>query len=285
MARAKKTAAPPVIESPKHTAIKVLKGGASWHGGAHDWSLPTQETDGSWTPGGWTPNRTPRLCSTGWHLTNDPGRWWGDGVNVVAYLVEYEGRVDGPSGETCEDPTKFAVERCRLLRPLTHDELITHGIYLTGEHEEISGRAILGGDAHVKRLTGTARIDRMDGTARIDWMDGTARIDRMTGTARIDRMTGTARIDWMDGTARIDWMDGTATAHASGDSIIVVRYGTPTVTLRRRASGLDYRPARPVHLLADDGQVLTLAGDGSVSQAPVADETTAAPPADTSGAA
>lgn len=63
------------------------------------------------------------------------------------------------------------------------------------------------------------------------------------------------------------------------------RYGTPTVTLRRRASGLDYRPARPVHLLADDGQVLTLAGDGSVSQAPVADETTAAPPADTSGAA
>ena len=60
---------------------------------------------------------------------------------------------------------------------------------------------------------------------------------------------------------------------------------TAIKVLKGRASGLDYRPARPVHLLADDGQVLTLAGDGSVSQAPVADETTAAPPADTSGAA
>lgn len=65
-------------ETTPRTAIKVLKGGASWHGGDHAWSLPTQAPDGAWTPGEWTPSVRPRLCEAGWHLTEQPACWWGD---------------------------------------------------------------------------------------------------------------------------------------------------------------------------------------------------------------
>lgn len=45
-----------------------------------------------------------------------------------------------------------------------------------------------------------------------------------------------------------------------------VRSGEPTVTVRALASALDYRLACPVHHLAAEGQVLTIATDGSVTQ-------------------
>ena len=135
----------------------------------------------------------------------------------------------------------------------------------------MSNARLIGGSARIKHLR-DGKVLRMDGTARIDWMDGTARIDWMDGTARIDRMDGTARIDRMTGTARIDWMDGTATAHASGEALVIVRDREPTVTVRGRASVLDYRPVRPAHHVADDGQVLTLAPGGTTSQAPVAQD-------------
>lgn len=210
---------------PMRTAIKVLRSGASWHGGTHAWSLPTQNADGSWEPGAWTPPVPPRLCSTGYHLTNDPVAWWADAPDVIAYLAEYDGRVD----DRGED--KFSVERCRLLRPLNETELAAVGIYLTGEHDEVTNARLVGGAAHIKHLAD-------------------CKVRRMTGSARIDRV------------------DGEATAHASGDAVIVVRYSRPIVTVRGRASVLDYRPARPVHHVADDGQVLTLATDGTATQAP-----------------
>ena len=115
MARPKKIKAAPVV-APK-TSIKVLRGGESWHGGDHKWSLPTQAADGTWTPGGWTPPVKPVVCSVGYHLTSEPARWWGEG-DVAAYLAEYDGAVSAREGED-----KIAVERCRLLRPLTVAEL------------------------------------------------------------------------------------------------------------------------------------------------------------------
>jgi hypothetical protein len=115
-------------------AVKVLKGGASWHGGSHAWSLPTQAADGTWEPGAWTPPVTPHLCSTGYHLTRDPAQWWGSDAGVVGYLAEWD-------GVAVEREDKVAVERCRLLRPLTREEQASCGIFTGGAHTVTSGLA------------------------------------------------------------------------------------------------------------------------------------------------
>jgi hypothetical protein len=162
-------ASAPKTKGTARTAVKVLRGGESWHGGSHRWSLPTQGKNGAWTPGEWAPVRDPILCSKGWHLTHDPGRWWGD--NVVAYLAEYDGPTDGPDPKSEDDPTKFAATRARLLRPLTAAEIEANGIYLSGEHDVVlTGRIVLGGTAHFKGVGGSARVDSMYGSARVDSM-------------------------------------------------------------------------------------------------------------------
>ena len=248
------------------TSIKVLKNGQSWHGGNHEWALP-ELIDNTWKPGAWTSAINPVWCESGWHLTNNPVAWWGDGEGVVAYLVEYEGTTAGPYTSAPDDPTKFAVERCRLLRPLTSAELAEKGIFLTGELDELKdGRYILGGDARVRSLNGTARVGSMYGTARVDRMDGTASVGSMYGTASVGSMYGTARVGSMDDTASVGSMYGTATVHASGDATVVVRRGSPIVTLRGRASCVDYRTVKPTFHVADEDKVLTLAGDGTASQ-------------------
>ena len=106
---------------------KVLRAGASWHGGDHTWSLPTRSTDGSWAPGEWTPRVPPSVCLRGWHLTTEPARWWGAEGDVRAYLAEWDGTVARREGDD-----KFAVERCRLLRELTADDLASCGVFLAG---------------------------------------------------------------------------------------------------------------------------------------------------------
>ena len=116
--------------------IKVLRAGTSWHGGAHEWSLPTRSTDGAWTPGEWTPAVAPSVCSRGWHLTTEPGRWWSVDAGVTAYLAEWDGALARREGDE-----KFAVERCRLLRELTADELATFGVFRSGIHEVRAGSA------------------------------------------------------------------------------------------------------------------------------------------------
>ena len=85
--------------------IKVLRAGTSWHGGAHEWSLPTRAGDGAWTPGEWTPRVAPSVCSQGWHLTTKPGRWWSGDAGVTAYLAEWDGALARREGDE-----KFAVE-------------------------------------------------------------------------------------------------------------------------------------------------------------------------------
>jgi hypothetical protein len=246
------------------TAFKVLRGGESWHGGSHRWSLPTQGNNGAWTPGDWTPDREPVLCETGYHLTEDPMCWWGVGEGIVAYLAEYDGPTDGPDTEAEDDPTKFAVTRARLLRPLSTAELEAKGIYLSGEHGTIDkGRLILGGTARFAVVDGSARVGRMYGSASVVRMDGSARVDCMDGSARVGRMDGSARVGRMYGSARVDCMDGSARAHASDNAVLVLKGGTPTVTLRGRASCLDYRPDRPVAHIAPEHGVLTINADGT----------------------
>lgn len=129
----------------KNQGIKVLRSGASWHGGSRVWSLPQSQPDGSVTPGEWTPAVRPRLCSSGRHLTTEPARWWGAEGDVRAYLAEWDGAVARVEGED-----KFAVERCRLLRELTPDELATCGVFLSGEHEVRAGIAWAYGSSTVR---------------------------------------------------------------------------------------------------------------------------------------
>ena len=131
------------------TGIKVLRNGSSFHGGYFKWSLPTQDKDGKWTPGEWTPPVKPVVCSSGYHLTTMPTEWWDSDNECVAYLVEYKGRVDGLP-VLKDSKGKFAVEKCRLLRPLTPGELARHRIYTKETHSIVLSRgktAIVSGDA------------------------------------------------------------------------------------------------------------------------------------------
>ena len=341
--------------APTRTAIKVLRAGQSWHGGTHTWSLPTQREDGTWKPGAWTPRVTPRLCSTGYHLTRDPVEWWGRDGDVVAYLAEHDGAVDDQGGE------KISVERCRLLRPLTTAELEAHGIYLTGEHGEITGARLIGGDARIDSLAGckvremwgssqvremressqvgvmwgssqvgvmwgssqvremressqvremwdsaqvremressqvgvmressqvgvmwgssqvgemrgSSQVGEMRGSSQVRDMRESSQVREMWGSSQVGVMRGSSQVGVMWGSSQVGEMRDSATAHASGEAVVVVRRGyasCPTVTVRDRASVLDYRPSRPVHHVADEVQVLTLAPDGTTSQAPI----------------
>jgi hypothetical protein len=258
-------------------AIKVLLNLESHNNGKLRWSAPTPNGDGTYTPGDWHEvDGTPKLCRVGLHLTERPVAWWKAGG--MAYLAEYDGATDGPDPAQDDDPTKFAVQRARLLRPLTCEELESHGIYLTGQHSEITdGRVILGGsaqvesvkDAYVVCMYGSSHIGRLKGSSRVDRMDGSSSVGCMDGSSRVECMDGSSRVDRMDGSSSVGCMSGRSSARASGDAVVIVRFCAPTVILRGRASVLDYRDSkRPVHHVADEGQVLTLADDGSVSQAP-----------------
>ena len=331
---------------PMRTAIKVLRAGQSWHGGTHAWDLPTQRADGSWGPGAWTPRVTPRLGSTGYHLTRDPVEWWGRDGDVVAYLAEHDGAVDDQGGE------KISVERCRLLRPLTTAELEAHGIYFTGQHGEVTNARLIGGDARIDSLAGcevremreSSQVREMRGSSQVREMRGSSQVGVMRESSQVGEMRESSQVRvmressqvgvmressqvremwessqvremrgssqvgvmressqvremwessqvremWessqvrvmressqvreMRGSSQVGVMRESSTAHASGDAVVIVRRGygdsRPTVTVRGRASVLDYRPSRPTHHVADEGQVLTLAADGTVSQAP-----------------
>jgi hypothetical protein len=211
--------------------IKVLRAGTSWHGGAHEWSLPTRATDGAWTPGEWTPRVAPSVCSQGWHLTTEPGRWWSGDAGVTAYLAEWDGAL-----ARREDDEKFAVERCRLLRELTANELAAFGVFLSGDHEVRPGRAWAYGSAMV-RAYGSAMV-WAHGSATVTaygsatvWAYSSAMV-RAYGSATVTaygsatvRAHGSAMVRAYGsamvrayGSAMV-WAHGSAKAHAAGQSV------------------------------------------------------------------
>jgi hypothetical protein len=133
------------------TYYKVLRNGRSWHGGEWEWSLPTPDGKGGYTPGEWRDAGEPVLCTSGLHLTSKPGAWWGDGA--TAFVAEYDGRTDGPGSSD-----KIAVERCRLLRPATHEELALTGLYLSGEHHASDSATVHAYDSATVRAYGSATV-------------------------------------------------------------------------------------------------------------------------------
>lgn len=83
----------------------------SCNGGSPDlvWSLPTQNEDGSWTPGEWMPEAKGELtlCANGYHLAREQDllRW----LNASIYEAE-------PSEEMVEGDDKVVCRSVRLLR-------------------------------------------------------------------------------------------------------------------------------------------------------------------------
>ena len=228
--------------------IKVLRAGTSWHGGAHEWSLPTRSTDGAWTPGEWTPAVAPSVCSRGWHLTTEPGRWWSVDAGVTAYLAEWDGALARREGDE-----KFAVERCRLLRELTADELATFGVFRSGIHEVRAGSAWAYGSAMVT-AHGSATV-----TAH-----GSATV-RAYGSATVTAH-GSATVRAYDSATVTAYDSATVTAHGSAtvtayDSATVTAHGSATVRAYGSATVTAYDSAT---VTAYDSATVTAHGSATV---------------------
>ena len=95
------------------TLFKTLNAyGASCNGGNVQWNLPTQNADGSWTPGAWMTAIEGELlpCENGYHLAEDAQIL--DWLNERLFEAEYR-------GERVYGDNKLVVRECRLLREFT----------------------------------------------------------------------------------------------------------------------------------------------------------------------
>ena len=89
---------------------KVLDGNKSCNGGDYEWSLPTKNDDGTWTPGDWTEPIEGDLvaCEHGYHLADKSQlvQWLGRDI----YAAEAE--------EAHNDGEKWVARRVRLMRKI-----------------------------------------------------------------------------------------------------------------------------------------------------------------------
>jgi hypothetical protein len=140
---------------------KVLVNGRSCHGGDMEWSLPTQNTDGTWTPGEW--HRVEgeiSLCNRGLHLTWEPAAWFNQ-AGCEVYEVEAE-----ELGASEQTDSKVVARACRLLRRVMDAvELLSLCIALTGKCEATIGRWAASGSATVE-ASGSATV-RASGSATV----------------------------------------------------------------------------------------------------------------------
>lgn len=197
----------------ENQAIKVLgKGGYSVHGGYHKWSLPVA-FEGGWVPGAWTYRAIPTMTLdghgngvhvSGWYLTREPIYWWPSGEGVKAYLAEWRAEE-----EPIVHKDKYAVSMCRLLRPLTPEEIKGCGVYITGDIPSIlSGCVRVGGDARVRRIGGTASVVCIDGDADVDLIEGQAKVRTIRGGALVDRIRGDATVSDLSGFSHVKKIEG-----------------------------------------------------------------------------
>ena len=168
-------------------AIKILRDGASWHGGKHCWSLPVVNADGTYTAGEWTSSVAPSICAKVWHLTTQPALWWSHEGNVAAYLAEYDGATSAREGED-----KIAVERCRLLRPLTKAELESCGIVTDGTHEANTGFSYASDSATVHAYD-SATVHTAGSAVCTAWLGTTLVLTRADNGVIIDRRGATPK--------------------------------------------------------------------------------------------
>jgi hypothetical protein len=211
----------PAKKSSKRTApklYKVLVNGASCHGGALKWSLPTQTATGKWRPGAWAEVVGDIvLCSNGLHLTDDPARWWVTGAEC--YEVEAEGVV----GSCDADPNrKVAARRVRLVRALSDADLADLRVLRFGEHEIKTGIVAVDRSAQVTAC-GSAQVTACD-------------------SAQVTAC-GSAQVTACD-SAQVTAC-GSAQVTAIHKVVVTSYWGSATVSLADRAVHVDQRGATP----------------------------------------
>ena len=209
--------------------FKVLRDGASFHGGDHLWSLPTQQPDGTWAPGDWAAIEGGAViaCSRGFHLTSKPAEWWANGA--TAFIAE--GRGDSDLSQMHEDDGKVAYREARLLRPATEEELAAAQVFSRGKHAVTAGSAIASGSASV-RASGSASVRAFD-SASVE-ASGSASVEA-SGSASV-RAFGSASVR----------ASGSASVRASGSASVITAWGAPTVTTEEDSVWIDRCGPRPV---------------------------------------
>ena len=93
--------------------FKVLdENGCSCHGGDAEWSLPTQNDDGTWSPGEWMPPVDGELepCANGYHVVTLE--------QLLDWLGERIFEVE-PGDEIVHEDNKSVTRTCRLTRECT----------------------------------------------------------------------------------------------------------------------------------------------------------------------
>ena len=204
----------------EETLYKVTVNGRSCHGGNLAWSLPTQQPDGTWTPGEWHEVAGPvRPCSHGLHVTAVPARWFVESSprDCELWEVETDGLVIAHSDD------KHIAQRVRLLRRAAW---AAHGVYIVdaGEHTVRDGRRIASGSATVRASDSATVV--ASGSATV-WASDSAAV-------------------WASVSATVVASDS-ATVRASGSATVVqprVHYGNQsTVTLGGEAVCVDRRGA------------------------------------------
>jgi hypothetical protein len=133
------------VQSPTEPAkkwYKVLVNGKSCHGGDFTWSLPNGDQPGEWHS---IPDERPLdICFVGFHLTDQPQKWWKNGAEC------YEAHIEGQTTTYNSSDAKIACRKVRLARRLNDNDLIVFSIFLSGSHDVRDGFAIASGSSTVR---------------------------------------------------------------------------------------------------------------------------------------
>ena len=106
---------------------KVLRESKSFNGGKQAWPLPTPTQPGAWLE---MPDSDVDICNKGFHLTDEPSKWWKPGCEV--FLAEPGGKIEKSGGD------KIACSKVRLLKKVTAIDVASEigAEFLRGEPEE-----------------------------------------------------------------------------------------------------------------------------------------------------
>ena len=139
--------------------------GQSVHGGTHLWGLPTLDA-----PGPWTLPLTPAICSSGYHLVDDPLEWRVFGARLFiaegrgAFSHNRSGKVSFEQVRLLEEiradwPLLFAFPRLQAFLYATSSTVATRVQLADLSEADLSGADLSGADLNGAYLTGADLTD------------------------------------------------------------------------------------------------------------------------------
>ena len=241
------------------TMYKVLRDGRSCNGGEHEWSLPTKNGDGEWTPGDWHEHDGAlSMCHSGFHITSDPPQWWDTGRDV--FEVEHDGYVVEDGGD------KICVSRVRLVRQV--EDLSEVRIYGPGRHVHKGGRGLALAGSSVEARGNSSVVAR--GNSSVEARGNSSVVARGNSSVKAwdnssvvarDNSSVVARdnssVVARDNSSVVAWDNSSVVAR--GNSSVVARgnsltrtpanhaWGEPTVKVEGHAIYIDQRGGRKVY--------------------------------------